>query len=400
MRPLKLFYSWQMDRPSKLCRDFIGRALEVAAGLLAAESIALEIDSDTKDVPGTPPITETILGKIRDCDLFLADMTFVAAAGDKLIPNPNVMGEYGYALRDKGSRQILLCMNTAFGPPEKLPFDLHHLRHPARFAVDDRTSDGTRRDARTAFGKQLADHILAAANDVFARGRGRDRDQREALRTAWWQAVQARSLNDRPVLISTPSALIHVVALATLDGLDLDPRIVKAQRRLLRVEDDGIEGAAGRQWWAQGPARRIDTLPNPEARWYGRLIQPGIIEFEQTIGSRVDTDPTIVVRGTILEAEIVALADRGLALAAGLGLQGPFAIGVVLYGLDDVELSSRYRSGRFRLPSLDLPLGVAPDGETLSGAHLRGAFDQLWMSAGFADGSPSFSGSEWAGYAA
>ncbi len=94
MRPLTVFYSWQMDRPSKLCRDFIGRALEEAVVLLAAERISLHIDSDTKDVPGTPAITDTILGKIRDCDLFLADMTYVAA-GDKLLPNPNVMGEYG-----------------------------------------------------------------------------------------------------------------------------------------------------------------------------------------------------------------------------------------------------------------------------------------------------------------
>ena len=120
MRPLKLFYSWQMDRPSKLCRDFIGNALEVARDHLAAEGIALETDSDTKDVLGTPAISDTILGKIRDCDLFLADMTFVAVAGDKLIPNPNVMGEYGYALRDKGTRRITFLQRGEFGGLRRL----------------------------------------------------------------------------------------------------------------------------------------------------------------------------------------------------------------------------------------------------------------------------------------
>ena len=245
MRPLKLFYSWQMDQPSKLCRDFIGRALELARDHLVTEGIALEIDSDTKDVPGTPPITETILAKIRGCDLFLADMTFVAAAGDKLIPNPNVMGEYGYALRDKGSGRILLAMNSAFGPPEKLPFDLHHLRHPAQFKVDQSTSDGVRRDARAAFGAQLADHILAAAKDVFTEAGLRERSLREALQSAWWQAVQSRPMNDRPILVSGPSALVHILPAGNLDGPNLDPRIVRDHRRLLRLGDDATEGAAG-----------------------------------------------------------------------------------------------------------------------------------------------------------
>jgi hypothetical protein len=43
-------------------------------------------------VPGTPPITDTILKKIQNCDIFVPDVTFVAStAGGKLVPNPNVM---------------------------------------------------------------------------------------------------------------------------------------------------------------------------------------------------------------------------------------------------------------------------------------------------------------------
>nr|WP_313424762.1 hypothetical protein [Brevundimonas diminuta] len=79
MLPVTLFYSWQMDRPSDVCRTFIGKALDEAVTILADEGeIALKIDSDTKDEPGTPPISETILRKIRECDIFLGDMTFVA----------------------------------------------------------------------------------------------------------------------------------------------------------------------------------------------------------------------------------------------------------------------------------------------------------------------------------
>ncbi|NSZ75042.1 hypothetical protein G6L74_14925 [Agrobacterium tumefaciens] len=42
-------------------------------------------------VPGTPNISETILNKIRECEIFVGDVTFVAKTeGGKQIPNPNV----------------------------------------------------------------------------------------------------------------------------------------------------------------------------------------------------------------------------------------------------------------------------------------------------------------------
>lgn len=198
--------------------------------------------------------------------------------------------------------------------------------------------------------------------------------------------------------MSGPSALVHIVPAGSLDGSNLDPRVVRDHRQLLRLNDDATEGAAGGQWWACGRARRIGDRPNPEGYWYGRLLQPGVIEFEQTIGERINDDPTILVRGAQLEAEIVNMADQGIALAQGLGLAGPFGVGVVLYGLEEVELASQYRSGRLRTPSLDMPLSVSPIGVAQAGACMRSAFDHLWMSAGFVDGSPSYSEANWAGY--
>lgn len=49
--------------------------------ILADEGeIALKIDSDIKDEPSTPRISETILRKIRECDISLGDMTSAAQA--------------------------------------------------------------------------------------------------------------------------------------------------------------------------------------------------------------------------------------------------------------------------------------------------------------------------------
>lgn len=398
METVKLFYSWQMDRPTPVCRDFIRIALEAATEILAAEGIVLEVDSGTEGVAGTPPVTETILAKIRACHLFLADMTFVAAAGEKLIPNPNVMAEYGYALHAKGSHRILLVMNTAYGPPDNLPFDLRHLRHPEGYDIAPEATDGPRRAARSDLGRKLATYIGIAARELDKAAVQTAVEQREILAKEWWGSVQARTHNDKPALIADPSALVHVVPWAALGGEGLDPRVVRGSRGLLRLRDGATEGADGHQWWARGPRREVDNLPNPIGQWYARLLQPGVVEFDRTLGERIDDDPTIVVKGTRIEWLIVEAADRGLELANALQLAGPFAIGVVLDGLGDLEFDGKRRTGRFNTASLILPVTHVPSGAIETGDHMRRAFDQLWMSVGFADGSPSYAQPRWAGY--
>ncbi len=93
MRKITAFYAWQSDTPTKVNRNFIRQALDDAAQRISADSslgIELHIDSDTQDAPGTPPITDTILGKIEACDIFIPDLTFVArTSGGKYVPNPH-----------------------------------------------------------------------------------------------------------------------------------------------------------------------------------------------------------------------------------------------------------------------------------------------------------------------
>jgi len=401
MLPVTLFYSWQMDRPSDVCRTFIGKALDEAVTILADEGeIALKIDSDTKDEPGTPPISETILRKIRECDIFLGDMTFVAQAGEKLIPNPNVMGEYGYALHAKGLRRILLVMNEAYGPAKELPFDLHHLRHPERYTLAEDVGGGARRDARKALGQRLAAYIKLIAKELAAEQVQTQTEIAKALSDAWWTAVQQRPINNRPALVSPPTALVHVMPAAALGDRYIGPHDVKPVHGLLRVDDDAeaIFGTGGQDWFAHSPKRLVTRGHNEEATWYGRLLQPGVVEYEVTVGELIDDDPAIVVKGKHLEWMIVTAADRGLALAAALNLQGPSLVGVVLYGLENVELSGPYRTRKLGQPSLALPTAIIPPGVVHSGDHLRRAFDTLWMMAGFDDGSPSYAEDRWAGY--
>lgn len=90
-----IFFSWQSDIPE--CRKFIQKALTKfrnKATELGLDSI--EIDRDTRNVPGSPDIPDTIFEKIKRCDIFVADVTIInrdlvpEESSHRLTPNPNV----------------------------------------------------------------------------------------------------------------------------------------------------------------------------------------------------------------------------------------------------------------------------------------------------------------------
>jgi hypothetical protein len=74
---------------------------------------------------GSPEISATILQKIENCSIFVADITPVGSLIiEKKTPNPNVLFELGYAWRKLGESRVILVLNEAFAAPEDLPFDL------------------------------------------------------------------------------------------------------------------------------------------------------------------------------------------------------------------------------------------------------------------------------------
>ncbi len=149
---LTIFYSWQSDTSAGVNRSFIERALREALRRLNSDATlepalrdqTLELDKDTTGVPGSPPIIETILRKIETCTVFVADLTFVSSSlfelkaarrQPRLVPNPNVLIEYGYALKCHSHSALVGVVNECFGAadPNNLPFDLRHLRWPIRY---------------------------------------------------------------------------------------------------------------------------------------------------------------------------------------------------------------------------------------------------------------------------
>ena len=403
--PIRIFYSWQSDRERDVCGRFIALALASAIKALQPHYTAdLLLDSDTAGVAGTPPVSETILNKIRCCDLFIGDVSFVGEThnGKKLLPNPNVMTEFGYARHALDDQQIILVMNTAFGREQNLPFDLAHLRHPVSYELEEGARDGLRRQARAAFATKIAPILEASIKVVLARRAFKvvDKDMLAPAEALLVELDQLTARSDVPAIVPGPRLILRLVPVQAAEEPYLEPARVKTARRLFVPRDyerthDMVDT---RQWANFDPPRHVADRHNPEARWYTRLVRPGVLETAIMVGARIDDDPTIIVEGRPLEGRMVEATVRMAAVAAEIGLVGPLLVGASLHGLEDVQLTNGRQASRpLRIPSLYLGTVALPSSEAVSGQALRKLFDALWLGFGFDDGSPSFSGEGWEG---
>jgi hypothetical protein len=162
-----IFYAWQAQRPPKCNRNLIEDALERALKEVAQdqeEPVEFELDQDAQGVTGALDISTTILLKINNCSVFVADITPVGSLiNGKATPNPNVLFELGYAWHELGESHIILVLNEAFGVPEDLPFDISK-RSLVRYHRDPEAADGPG-SVRSALVGRFRSLIAAMARD-------------------------------------------------------------------------------------------------------------------------------------------------------------------------------------------------------------------------------------------
>jgi hypothetical protein len=166
-RVMEIFYSWQMDAPRKINKDFILRALNTAIGKLSedpdvseAERDGMEIDQDTQGILGSPEVARVILDKIAASSVIITDVSLVASGKqNKRHINSNVAIELGYAYGKRGDQAVLKIMNTHFGKPDELPFDLRTRRHPVRYHLEPTADHETIAAEEKKLVKEL-EHIL------------------------------------------------------------------------------------------------------------------------------------------------------------------------------------------------------------------------------------------------
>jgi hypothetical protein len=139
---MKIFWSWQSDTPGNIGRHLVRQAIEDSIQQINAETTIedsprkeeLTLDHDRKGIGGSPDLTPTILEKIRESSIFIADVTPIGKSENgRALMNPNVAIELGYALSQVGSEGILMILNRTFGDRESLPFDLRHKAGPIFF---------------------------------------------------------------------------------------------------------------------------------------------------------------------------------------------------------------------------------------------------------------------------
>jgi hypothetical protein len=113
-----VFYAWQSDHPGGQCRFLVQEALEAAAKAISDDPsipIRIEVDQDTKGVPGLCDIPATILAKIEKCDAIVADLTYVAKSSvesPRFCSNPNVLFEVGFAFHAVGPERLILVRTS------------------------------------------------------------------------------------------------------------------------------------------------------------------------------------------------------------------------------------------------------------------------------------------------
>ena len=193
---ITVFYAWQSDRDKKVNRYFIQEAAEKALKRItddASIDFSLKLDHDTKDVPGMPEITTTILKKIEESHIFLADLTFVAIreaeeprGKSKYVPNPNVLFELGYAFKSLGSERIICVMNTGYGDAELQIFDLAHRRWPIRYELTPE-DQANKADVRKSLGAEIESAVRSILKSGTITNRNEaSQEQLRAERMAGW----------------------------------------------------------------------------------------------------------------------------------------------------------------------------------------------------------------------
>lgn len=175
---IKIFYSWQSDLPGSETRNFIQNSIKDAIRILR-DTIEVEADRDTQGEFGSPDIAQTIFSKIDDCDIFVADVSAVCKYQSvdkdgvqtgkiKLMPNPNVMLELGYATQVIGWENVICILNSDYGSPDEMPFDIANRRLTPYSLNDGKTKGEVKRYLRDII-QETVENILENGKRVRAR---------------------------------------------------------------------------------------------------------------------------------------------------------------------------------------------------------------------------------------
>lgn len=288
----------------------------------------LQVDHDTLGVAGSPPIAETILRKIREAAVFVADVTPVGkSAAGKLLPNPNVMIELGYAMRVLEHERIVLVMNQAEGAALRhLPFDLRHWRGPVLYSLRKDATDGWRLEVSATLKKDLRERIVPSL-------RVAERIMREDRRRTH-RAPDLRLVLD-PAIAAEPKSISQGVKSLGVKSIEeiktetppqpLPPANVSALRALASPPtlSSSLAGL--------GCRKPVFQWTREEVEGYNRSVESFYRQYERFLNAQAD-----YVRLVMRSVEIKLLVTNdGTLPATGIDVEISFPTGIVLYDEDE-----------------------------------------------------------------
>lgn len=170
-----IFYSWQ-SKYRKNCDNIITKALEKAIKELNVENpdISYTLERGGGDVQGAEHIDNNIDEIIKNrADLAIADFTHIGNLPqidentgewkkERLMPNPNVLVEYGKLVATLNPRQVFNVYNSAYGDLRtnlEMPFDLRQEPFPLPFCCNDEISNEDRVEVTKRLKKNIKNMI-------------------------------------------------------------------------------------------------------------------------------------------------------------------------------------------------------------------------------------------------
>lgn len=258
-----IFYSWQSDNSKS--RNFIQSVLNTVKRELEKDgTYQIEIDSDTRGVPGAPNIPATIFKKIENADLFVADLTIINfnESGRKT-PNPNVLLETGYAIHALGWDRIVLLFNEDVGSIDDQLFDLKQHRLTGFSLLDEKKKANSQ--------KRLMTNIITNLQMLDSKDKKNEIDERQLLANMImhamakaWDYYEKVFLQDEPLyceeLIAIGESQIALLG-KVKEGLgESDYMALHQLLHNLKMAVTGTEDRSGHEYVQQIVGKYIEPL--------------------------------------------------------------------------------------------------------------------------------------------
>lgn len=354
---MKIFWSWQSDTPQNTGRHFVRGVIADLARSLNREDATedaerpeaeadsdgdvednsnerladdgrVEVDHDTHGVGGSPPIADTILRKIREAAVLVADVTPISiTSAGKRVPNPNVMIELGYAMRVLGHERIVLVMNGAEGAALKyLPFDLRHWRAPIIYKLRKDATEEQRLEVANELKNVLRARIVPGLKLAEATSL---EDGRRSNRVPELSVVVGGDVAGPQRITQT----VQNLGVKTLDEIRKETPMLPLPARRGRLAQPDIVSMTGQSGILAGLGRSkpISQWTVEETEGYNSHVRGYYAAYERFLEQRAD-----FVRLVLRSFEVkLVLQNTGTLPATSIDVDVTFPVGIVLYDEDD-----------------------------------------------------------------